>query len=165
MIIACPACSMRFQYDEARFAGVASKYFKCTNCGAVFDVPNPSYANTEKAKPPQPQSRPEPAPMGAQNKNGIRLSFLTGPKSSTAIELLKPRTIIGRDEGDVVTMDPETSKRHAMIEIMSNGSVWLEDLGSTNGTYTNGGPIRSRVQLVNRQEFSCGKSAFMLLLN
>ena len=161
MIITCPACLMRFQYDETRFVGVPSKHFKCTKCGAIFDVPNPSFLSAEKVEPPP----PEPALINAPKQNGVRLVFLTGPKSSTALELLNPRTIIGRDEGDIMTMDPETSKRHAMIEIMSNGSVWLQDIGSTNGTYTNGQAVTSRIQLVNRQEFSCGKSAFMLLLN
>jgi len=161
MIITCPACSMRFQYDEARFAGVPSKHFKCTKCGAVFDVPNPSSLNAEKAEP----HPPEPALVNAESKTGVRLVFLTGPKSSMAVELLNTRTIIGRNEGDIMTMDPETSKHHAMIEIMSDGSVWLQDMGSKNGTYTNGHAITSRIQLMNRQEFSCGKNAFMLLLN
>jgi len=161
MIITCPACSMRFQYDETRFAGVHSKHFRCTKCNAVFDVPNPSLMKIKEVEQPQ----PEPVLTNGLNKNGIRLAFLTGPKASMAIELLNARTIIGRDEADVMTMDPETSKRHAMIEIMGDGTVWLEDLGSTNGTYTNGGSITSRVKLVNRQEFSCGNSAFMLLLN
>jgi pSer/pThr/pTyr-binding forkhead associated (FHA) protein len=82
-----------------------------------------------------------------------------------AIELINPVTIIGRDEGEVTTMDPETSKRHAMIEIMSDGSVWIEDLGSTNGTFTEGQAVTNRVQLKNRQEFTCGNSAFMILTN
>jgi pSer/pThr/pTyr-binding forkhead associated (FHA) protein len=62
-------------------------------------------------------------------------------------------------------MDPETSRRHAMIEIMDDGTVWLSDLGSTNGTVTNGAPITVKSRLIDRQEFSCGKSAFMLLID
>jgi pSer/pThr/pTyr-binding forkhead associated (FHA) protein len=81
------------------------------------------------------------------------------------MELTNPQTVIGRDEGDIMTMDPETSRLHAMIEIMCDGTVWLSDLGSTNGTVTNGVPVTDKAQLEDRQEFSCGKSAFMLLLD
>jgi pSer/pThr/pTyr-binding forkhead associated (FHA) protein len=82
-----------------------------------------------------------------------------------AIELASSRTIIGRDEGDIMTMDPETSKRHAMIEIMNDGTVWITDLGSTNGTIIDGLPIASTAQLHDRQEFTCGKSAFMIMID
>jgi pSer/pThr/pTyr-binding forkhead associated (FHA) protein len=79
-----------------------------------------------------------------------------------SLELAGPRAVIGRDEGDVITKDPETSKRHAMIEIMEDGTAWLSDLGSRNGTFTQGAPVLDRTQLMDCQEFTCGKSAFML---
>jgi pSer/pThr/pTyr-binding forkhead associated (FHA) protein len=72
--------------------------------------------------------------------------------------------VIGREEGDVIINDPETSRKHARIEIHSDGSAWLTDLDSTNGTYTGGTLIAGPTQLSDRQEFSCGKSTFMLLI-
>ena len=92
------------------------------------------------------------------------MAFISGPKSSTSVELTNSKTIIGRQESEINTLDPEMSRSHAMIEVLADGTVWLEDLGSTNGTFTNGAPISTRVQLFHRQEFSCGKSAFMILL-
>jgi NAD-dependent SIR2 family protein deacetylase len=161
MIVTCPTCSKRFQYDETRFADVRSKHFKCTKCSAIFDILNPSFVNIEECNP----LPSEPVLDDTQNKSGVSLVFLTGPKSSRAKKLMNPITVIGRNDGDIITMDPETSKRHAMIEIMGDGSVWLQDLDSTNGTYTNGRAVTGRIQLMNRQEFSCGKSAFMLLFD
>jgi pSer/pThr/pTyr-binding forkhead associated (FHA) protein len=64
----------------------------------------------------------------------------------------------------VITRDPETSRRHAAIDIHADGTVWLTDLGSTNGTFVDGVQIFGTIQLVDRQEFTCGKSTFMLLV-
>jgi len=97
---------------------------------------------------------------------GIRysLAFLSGPQASTVRQLAKPVTIIGREEGDVIINDPETSRKHARIDIHSDGTAWITDLGSTNGTSTAGRIIDGPTQLLDRQEFSCGKSTFMLLI-
>ena len=202
MIIACPACGARFQYNEERFAGVYSKHFKCTKCSAAFEFLNPSSGKDDRVVSPRGNKNTGEASPGGrqagfgseansastshiawpgeagydagagqrgagkafvpQNRSEIRLVFLTGPNASMALSLMNPETIIGRDEGDIATMDPETSRRHARIEILGDGTVWLSDLGSKNGTLTNGRPIAGRVQLADRQEFMCGKSAFML---
>lgn len=92
------------------------------------------------------------------------LAFLTGPQASTVQVLERPLVVIGREEGDVITQDPETSRRHALLEIRADGSVWITDQGSTNGTQVNGERITGPVQLVSQQEFTCGNSTFMLLV-
>jgi len=174
MIIVCPACSARFQYDDERFKGVASKHFKCTKCENVFEFWNPTMEGPGVA-PKQGQKGPKDPPgsharTGAAGRTpavtpgrgGVQLVYLSGPKASMSLELTNPRTVIGRDEGDVITKDPETSKRHAMIEIMGDGTVWLSDLGSKNGTFTQGAAVTGQVQLADRQEFTCGRSAFMV---
>ncbi len=55
--------------------------------------------------------------------------------------------VLGRDEqADVVVPRPGLSRRHARFELLDDG-VWLEDLGSTNGTRVNGEPVdRCKVQ-------------------
>lgn len=51
---------------------------------------------------------------------------------------------IGRDEGgSLVLTDASVSRRHARIVCSEDGSVSVEDLGSTNGTAVNGHPIRT----------------------
>jgi predicted Zn finger-like uncharacterized protein len=92
------------------------------------------------------------------------LAFLTGPQASTVRSLASAVTVIGREEGDVIINDPETSRKHARIEIHADGTAWLTDLGSTNGTSTDGKVIDGPTQLFDRQEFSCGRSTFMLLI-
>ena len=174
MIIVCPACSARFQYDDERFKGVASKHFKCTKCENVFEFWNPMMEGQGAAPKQTPKAPKDPpashartgaaarTPTAAPGRGGVQLVYLSGPKASMALELTSPRTVIGRDEGDVITKDPETSKRHAMIEVMGDGTVWLSDLGSKNGTFTEGSPVTGRVQLADGQEFTCGRSVFMI---
>lgn len=213
MIVVCPSCSARFQYDEARFQGARSKRFRCPKCAHVFEADNPTYApapttvfNAEafaakqnrppepipEAPPPMPASMPPSMPLlpegdpagqetAARHDReamlaaagiragvpaGIRVSlaYLSGPQASTVKVLESYRTLIGREEGDVVTRDPETSRRHAAIDIHADGTVWLTDLGSTNGTFVDGVQIFGTIQLADRQEFTCGKSTFMLLV-
>ncbi len=44
MIVVCPSCSVRFQYDEEHFQGAQFKRFKCPKCKHPFEAENPSYA-------------------------------------------------------------------------------------------------------------------------
>lgn len=92
------------------------------------------------------------------------LAFLNGPRASTVAVLQSPQTLIGREDGDIATQDPECSRRHARLDIRSDGTVWLVDLGSTNGTFVDGVQVFSAVQLMDRQEFTCGRSSFMMLI-
>jgi S-DNA-T family DNA segregation ATPase FtsK/SpoIIIE len=194
MIIVCPSCSARFQYADARFQGARSKRFQCPKCGAVFEVLNPAMAGEQptprealagrpaEARPGESMTPPGPTETTSRRQKdallasagqgeaaippGMRysLAFLTGPQASTVRPLTSAVTVIGREEGDVVINDPETSRRHARIEIHADGTAWLSDLDSTNGTFTGGRPVDGPTQLQDRQEFVCGKNTFMLLI-
>lgn len=49
----------------------------------------------------------------------------------------RPVTAIGRDlDNDIVLADPTISSRHAVLN-RRDAAWWLEDLGSTNGTFVN----------------------------
>jgi len=196
MIVVCPACQARFQYDNNRFGAARVKRFKCPKCVHVFEVVNPELALVLPDEtipepltvPLPPEAEPTPAApipsarttarrdresmlmaAGLHNPgmpSGLKfsLAFLTGPQASTVQVLEQPQTVIGREEGDVITRDPETSRRHALLEIHLDGSIWISDLQSTNGTLVNGERITSPVLLGSHQEFTCGNSTFMLLV-
>jgi pSer/pThr/pTyr-binding forkhead associated (FHA) protein len=56
---------------------------------------------------------------------------------------LSPVTTIGRDSTNVVVLpDSFLSGEHAMLSWREK-RWWLDDLGSTNGTWLNGQPVRS----------------------
>jgi hypothetical protein len=65
--------------------------------------------------------------------------------------------ILGREQSsaDLVIPDPGVSRRHARM-IPQNGSVILEDLGSSNGTYVNGERITGPVELATGDEVQLG---------
>lgn len=57
---------------------------------------------------------------------------------------LAPRTVIGRARGcGLVLDDPRVSRRHAAL-VVRRGELWIEDLGSTNGTSVDGEAVRVR---------------------
>ena len=67
-----------------------------------------------------------------------RLIVRTGPNPGTAFDVVKERTMMGRDVTcDVVIGDAEVSREHARLTRTPGGYV-VEDLGSTNGTFVNG---------------------------
>ncbi|MGV3720176.1 MAG: FHA domain-containing protein [Actinomycetota bacterium] len=49
---------------------------------------------------------------------------------------------VGRENADVVLPDPTVSRRHAQVTL-SDGRLLVEDLGSTNGTFVGGRPVRA----------------------
>jgi pSer/pThr/pTyr-binding forkhead associated (FHA) protein len=51
-----------------------------------------------------------------------------------------------RTSNDLVIDDPRVSRSHGLVR-RSKGTVWLEDLGSTGGTFVNGDPITSAQRL------------------
>ncbi|MEZ4221745.1 MAG: sigma 54-interacting transcriptional regulator [Polyangiaceae bacterium] len=64
--------------------------------------------------------------------------------------------VVGRgDDADVVIDDLSLSRRHARFRLLDDGSVELEDLGSTNGTRVRGEKI-SRVLLDRSAEAELG---------
>ncbi len=69
---------------------------------------------------------------------------------------------IGRDAGnDVVLNDEAASARHATVEF-ADGAWWISDAGSTNGTFVNGAPIRTRTRLDFGDEVGVGRVALRL---
>jgi pSer/pThr/pTyr-binding forkhead associated (FHA) protein len=69
-----------------------------------------------------------------------RFVVVDGPglRKGKTIDVSVP-TVVGRDQDSGIALDGDefASGRHARIEARSDG-VWVEDLGSTNGTYVNG---------------------------
>lgn len=60
---------------------------------------------------------------------------------------LEVDTTIGREGCDVTLDDPTVSRRHAAIR-MSGGAPFVEDLGSTHGTFVNGEKVIERRALM-----------------
>jgi predicted component of type VI protein secretion system len=66
--------------------------------------------------------------------------------------------IIGRENAnDLVLKDPEMSRRHARITYQA-GRYYVEDLGSTNGTFLNDQPVRVQTPLNHGDVIRLGES-------
>ncbi len=69
------------------------------------------------------------------------LVHLAGSKKGRSDSFPGPRVRIGRDPGNDLCFDPyedrDASSKHAEI-VQDAGQWWLDDLGSTNGTFVNG---------------------------
>jgi pSer/pThr/pTyr-binding forkhead associated (FHA) protein len=81
------------------------------------------------------------AELGAERgARSTRFRVLGGPglRQGRTIEIASA-TVIGRDAGTGIRLDGDefASSQHARIEPRQDG-VWVEDLGSTNGTFLNG---------------------------
>ena len=75
-----------------------------------------------------------------------RLRVLEGPgvEPGTTVEVT-PSTVLGRasDSGLPLDGDDFASAQHARVEAGVDG-IWVEDLGSTNGTFVNGARVKER---------------------
>lgn len=76
-----------------------------------------------------------------------------------ALVLADGDNIIGRDPGCSVWLDASgVSRRHARIDVERGGDVVrLEDLGSKNGTFVDGSPIRGIVQVNDGSVIQVGR--------
>jgi len=64
--------------------------------------------------------------------------------------------VIGRGaSADVSIPDPSISRRHALARLEGR-TVVLEDLGSANGTYLNGNPVRSATRAEHGDQLRIG---------
>lgn len=74
----------------------------------------------------------------------------------------KNEVILGRSQSaDVVLNDNSVSRKHARI-YTANGNFFVEDLGSTNGTFVNGKRIRKKTQLQAADTVLVGLFAYKL---
>jgi hypothetical protein len=83
-----------------------------------------------------------------------------GAGGQRTFPLTSPLTILGRGtDCDLRLVDQGVSRHHAEIRV-EDGDVVLVDLGSTNGTFVNGQPIR-RVSLVDGTRVTLGRTTLV----
>ena len=72
---------------------------------------------------------------------------MTQPTLAARLAEPMPALLIGQNSDcDIRVSDPYVSGQHARITIEPDGTTWIEDLGSTNGTYLEHAGVRRRIQ-------------------
>ena len=97
--------------------------------------------------------------MAAQE---YQITMRSGPAPGKTFPIEQEETVLGRDlANDIAISDPEVSRRHSRFMIRE-GSVFVEDLGSTNGTFLNGERISSPLQLRSGDVLTLGESIVLI---
>ena len=93
-------------------------------------------------------------------KTGIGLVREKGPKELRGVSIVvRGPVIVGRSPGaDIVVGAGYVSGRHARFQLMGQ-NLFVEDLGSTNGTGVNGQPITEPTALRNNDVVNVGDVA------
>jgi predicted Zn finger-like uncharacterized protein len=190
IIIECPNCHARYQYDEERFERKPAKKIKCAKCATIFEIRNPAFAPPQPVAPdvfertfsrrdepgskqtqettaqsPLPEKSTDQVPAELQLPQGKRISLavIAGPDGGSVYRIEKPRVTIGRASADLTLNDTEASRLHAAIEVR-DAAILLRDLGSTNGTLVDGLRIDDAVELQDKSEFQVGATVLMLIV-
>jgi pSer/pThr/pTyr-binding forkhead associated (FHA) protein len=126
----------------------------------VLDVfgPRAERRRTPAYTPRAPTPRPAPARAPRRPPRELVLTDAGGRRTIP----LKETITLGRAATcDLVVADNYVSNVHARI-YLRDGSYWLEDLGSTNGTYMNRSRVSSPIAIGPGDEVRMGKATLEL---
>src|SRR6202041_1870447 len=104
-----------------------------------------------------------PAPTISRGTRSYVLRFISGKYQGGEFPIATDKQIIvGRSSDlDMVLVEDMVSRKHARIA-MQNDQIWIEDLGSTNGTFVNGEKIK-RARLKEGDRVLIGTSILKLI--
>src|SRR5687768_2432048 len=114
--------------------------------------------------PPQELESPPPPPKKSRRQRGDpRVLVITqGAQSGQSAELAAGVIMIGRGADCQVILDDDyVSTRHARV-VPGAGGIYVEDLGSTNGTYVNGQRITAPTTITMSDTVRIGKTILRL---
>ncbi len=91
------------------------------------------------------------------------LEVVAGLDAGKVFRFTRGTVTIGRRAGEIPLTDPESSRRHAVIEVFGRGMIYLRDLDSTNGTFHNGRRV-SIGRLRSGDTIGIGRTVLKLLV-
>jgi len=87
----------------------------------------------------------------------VQLRVISGPFVGEAIQISRPKFIIGREQDCHLRPDSEFVSRHHCVLLLDEYTLRIRDLGSKNGTYVNGRRITGEVVLCHDDMISLGE--------
>jgi len=110
-----------------------------------------------------PEAPPARTPRSARSGSGPRRLVVTeGPLRGTIVPLGTSAVLIGRAPSNTLVLDDDySSSRHARV-FQQDGQWFVEDLGSTNGTFVADQRVESAVPLPTGTPVRVGQSVLEL---
>jgi serine phosphatase RsbU (regulator of sigma subunit)/pSer/pThr/pTyr-binding forkhead associated (FHA) protein len=93
-----------------------------------------------------------------------KLVILKGPNAGREFVLDQDAMVLGRQTDSAICLESQAVSRHHARLLHQEGNFFVEDLGSSNGTYFNGSRIRERVQLTEQDTLQLGPYLLALRL-
>ncbi len=104
---------------------------------------------------------PEPRP-GRKATQATRLVVVEGPLTGTTIPLGASAVVIGRAPGCTLVLDDDySSSKHARV-FPQDGRWFVEDMGSTNGTFVADQRVDGPIELAPGTPVRVGRTVFEL---
>jgi len=123
--------------------------------GAVATVPGPAPTPSPAGAPPTPS--PAGAPPVPDARPGQLVVVAPPELAGRSVEVGAGGVLVGRGSGcDLVVEDTYVSQRHLRISEASPDAWWVEDLGSTNGTFIGGDRVVAPRQVGRGMPVSIG---------
>ncbi|SED94990.1 FHA modulated ABC efflux pump with fused ATPase and integral membrane subunits [Streptomyces sp. TLI_105] len=132
--------------------------------------PPPPSSPPEVVPEHRPEAPPSPVPDPVLRPESLRPPSVSHPamtgtfRQPTSVRPLPAHSIrIGRaPDNDVVVSDLVVSRRHAELRAHPDGTYWIHDLGSHNGTFLNGAPVVD-ARVTAEDIVGIGRCAFCLI--
>lgn len=108
----------------------------------------------------------EVVPFNLMSESPLLLKVLGGPNAGAEIGIEKGKIYtLGKDPNscDVVFQDLSVSRNHARLEVGSDGTITIEDVGSKNGIAVNGSLIGEKKVVTPQDLIALGTTLFMII--
>jgi pSer/pThr/pTyr-binding forkhead associated (FHA) protein len=113
----------------------------------------------DAVEPARPRRERDTPGLGAQVEPRLEVVAAMGHEPGTVFDISGGATMGRSDSADILVDDPFASSAHARV-FKRGEFMYIEDMGSTNGTYLNGRQLRTAERLKMADTIRIGDSEY-----